>query len=68
MTPERHTERRRDLSISYNKVGDIVSSQGNLGGALASYRAGLAIREALAKADPSNGVASRSVDVLQQGG
>jgi tetratricopeptide (TPR) repeat protein len=49
-----HAEWQRDLSISYNKVGDILLQQGQLKEALKSYRDSLAIRERLATADPSN--------------
>ena len=45
---------QRDLPVSYIKMGDILSAQGNLAEALTSYRKGLAIIESLAKADPDN--------------
>jgi tetratricopeptide (TPR) repeat protein len=45
---------QRDLSVSYNKVGDVLVAQGNLPEALKSFRYSLAIRERLAKADPTN--------------
>ena len=35
---------QRDLSVSYDKVGDVQSAQGDLAGALKSYRDSLAIR------------------------
>ena len=44
----------RDLSVSYNKMGDVLVAQGDLAGALKSYRDSLAIRDKLAKADPGN--------------
>ena len=44
----------RDLSVSYNKVGDVLVAQGKLDEALESYRQGLAIAERLATADRSN--------------
>jgi hypothetical protein len=40
--------------VSHNKVGDVRVARGDLGGALGSYEAGLAIREQLAAADRSN--------------
>jgi hypothetical protein len=40
--------------VSYEKVGDVLVSQGDLSGALKFYRDSLAIRERLAKADPGN--------------
>jgi len=45
---------QRDLSVSYNKVGDVQSAQGDLAGALKTYRESLAIIEQFAKQDPSN--------------
>jgi tetratricopeptide (TPR) repeat protein len=45
---------QRDLSVSYNKVGDVLVDQGNLPEALKSFRDGLAIAERLAQADPGN--------------
>jgi tetratricopeptide (TPR) repeat protein len=44
----------RDLSVSYNKLGDVLVAQGDLAGALKPYRDSLAIRDKLAKADPGN--------------
>ena len=38
---------QRDLAISYDNVGDVQVKQGDLAGTLKSYRAGLAIRQAL---------------------
>jgi hypothetical protein len=43
-----------DLSLSYNRIGDVLVAQGNLTGALQAYRDSLAIRERLAKIEPSN--------------
>ena len=34
---------QRDLSVSHDKIGDVLVAQGNLPGALAAYRDGLAI-------------------------
>jgi hypothetical protein len=44
----------RGLSVSYDRVGDVLVAQGNLPEALKSFRDGLAIRDRLAKADPGN--------------
>jgi tetratricopeptide (TPR) repeat protein len=52
-----------NLSISYNKVGDVRVAQGNLQDALVSYRAGLTAIETLAKAYPDNADALREVAV-----
>ena len=45
---------QRDLSVSYDKVGDVLVAQGQLEGALKAFRDGLAIRDGSAKADPAN--------------
>lgn len=45
---------QRDLSVSYNNIGDAQQAQGDLAGALESYRADLAIAEKLAAQDASN--------------
>jgi hypothetical protein len=49
-----NSEWQHDLSISYERVGDVLSAQGDLAGALKSYRDRLEIRERLAERDPSN--------------
>jgi tetratricopeptide (TPR) repeat protein len=45
---------QRDLSVSFNKVGDVLVAQGNLPEALKSYRDSLAIADRLARSDPGN--------------
>ena len=45
---------QRDLSVSQEKIGDVLVAQGNLPAALESYRAAHAIFDRLAKADPGN--------------
>jgi len=45
---------QRDLSASYNNIGDVLVAQGNLADALKSFRDSLAIRERLAQADQAN--------------
>ena len=45
---------QRDLSVSHEKVGDVQLAQGDLAGALTSYRDSLAIADRLAKSDPGN--------------
>ena len=45
---------QRDLSMSYDTIGDVLVAQGNLPEALQSFRAGLDIRERLAKSEPDN--------------
>jgi tetratricopeptide (TPR) repeat protein len=49
-----NTEWQRDLTVSYNKVGDVLVAQGKLDEALKSYRDSLAIAERLAASDRSN--------------
>ncbi|MGE0645457.1 MAG: DUF4062 domain-containing protein [Nitrospira sp.] len=56
-----NTEWQRDLSVSQNKIGDVLVAQGDGPGALTSFRKGLAIREGLAARDPAN--AQWQVDV-----
>ena len=41
------------LTVAYDKVGDMLRRQGKLADALATYNAAFAIRDRLAKADPS---------------
>lgn len=45
---------QRDLSVSHNKLGDVLRDQGDGAAALRSYRDALAIAERLAAADPGN--------------
>jgi tetratricopeptide (TPR) repeat protein len=45
---------QRDLSVSHDRIGDVLSAQGRLDDAGTAYRASLAIREALAAADATN--------------
>jgi hypothetical protein len=49
-----NTEWQRDLSVSHNKIGDVLMAQGDGPGALGAYQASLAIAEALARRDPAN--------------
>ena len=54
---------QRDLSVSYEKIGDVQVAQGDLAGALKSYRDSLAIRDRLAKSDPGNAGWQRDLSV-----
>ena len=54
---------QRDLSVSYNKVGDVQGAQGDLAGALKSYHDSLAIRQTLAKQEPRNAGLQRDLSV-----
>jgi len=49
-----NAEWQRDLSVIYERLGEVQQAQGDLAGALASYRQGLTIREKLARQDPGN--------------
>ena len=49
--------------MSYDKVGDVQSAQGDLAGALKSYRDSLGIAEKLAKQDPGNAGWQRDLSV-----
>ncbi len=53
----------RDLSVSFEKIGDVLGAQGQLEAALQSYRDSLAIAELLAKADPGNAEWQRDLSV-----
>jgi hypothetical protein len=67
---------QRDLLVSDIKVGDVQVAQGDLAGALKSYRDGLAIADRPAKSDPGNAVRQRDLsashskiaDVLRRAG
>jgi tetratricopeptide (TPR) repeat protein len=61
----RHTGDERDLSVSQNRIGDVLVAQGDRAGALAAYRAALAIAEALARRDPANTEWQRDLSVSQ---
>ena len=58
-----NTEWQRDLSVSHNKIGDVLVAAGEREGALNSYRAGLAIAETLARRDPGNTEWQRDLSV-----
>jgi len=54
---------QRDLSVSYERLGDVQQAQGDLAGALASYRQSLTIREKLTQQDPGNAEWQRDLSV-----
>ena len=54
---------QRDLSISYQRVGNVQMAQGDLPAALTSYQAAFAIADRLAKSDPSNAGWQRDLSV-----
>lgn len=53
----------RDRSVALNELGDVLSAQSDLPGALKNYQEGLDIARALAKDDPSNAERRRDVAV-----
>ena len=61
----KRTRDERDLSVSQNKIGDVLSAQGDLNGALEVYRTGLTIAETLARRAPANMEWQRDVEVSQ---
>jgi hypothetical protein len=54
---------QRDLSLSHDRVGDMLARQGSVAGALESYRASLDVPERVAKQDPQNAEAQRALSV-----
>jgi len=48
------TNYQRDLSISYDRIGDVLVAAGHREEALAAYQKALAIGDKLAAADPGN--------------
>jgi hypothetical protein len=52
---------QRDLSFSYDNVGDVLVKQGKLGEALDAYQQSLAIRQILAEQDKSNPDSQRAL-------
>ena len=58
---------QRDLSVSHEKIGDVLRAQGNLTAALESYQASLAIAERLARRRPGQcRLAARPVGVARK--
>ncbi|MCP4698726.1 MAG: tetratricopeptide repeat protein, partial [Gammaproteobacteria bacterium] len=54
---------QRDLSVSYERLGDVQISLGNTDAALAHYQKALEIRERLAAADLSSAAAQRDLSM-----
>jgi Flp pilus assembly protein TadD len=61
-----NAQAQRDLSISYNQLGQMMVAVGNLGEAERFYRDGLAILARLAEADPSNVANVGAVEELRR--
>jgi hypothetical protein len=60
-----NTAWQRDLSVSQNKIGDVLRAQGDLAGALLSCRPGLAIAERLTARDGRNTAWQRDLSAGQ---
>jgi tetratricopeptide (TPR) repeat protein len=58
-----NTQWQRDLSVSHDRIGDVLVAQGDGPGALLAYRNSLGIAEALAARDPANTQWQRDVSV-----
>ena len=58
-----NAEWQRDLSVSFNKIGDVQRGAGDLEGALKAYQDSLAIREKLAAQDAGNAEWQRDLSV-----
>ena len=54
---------QRDLSVSYDRIGDVQRAQGDLPSALSSYKQGLEIAQKLAARDPANTEWQRDLSV-----
>jgi serine/threonine-protein kinase len=54
---------KRDLSVTYDKLGDVHLRLGATDQALRAYQKGLELREALAKADPRDAQARRDLSI-----
>jgi hypothetical protein len=46
--------RKRDLSVSHNKIGDVLRLIGEFSDALKSFEASISIRDRLAETEPAN--------------
>jgi tetratricopeptide (TPR) repeat protein len=57
---------QRDLSLSQNRIGEILAAQGDLAGALQSYEASLAIRQWLVEADPTGAAVQHDLSVTEE--
>lgn len=57
------TQWQRGISVSHNRIGNMLLAQGDGPGALAAFRKGLAIAETLAARDPANTMGQRDISV-----
>jgi len=58
-----NADRQRDLSVSQDNIGNVLSAQGDLTGALTAFRASLEICQRLAADDPGNADRQRDLSV-----
>ena len=58
---------KRDLSLSDDKIGDVLFAQGKLPGAREYFRAALALRKSIATADPTSREWERNISVTWHG-
>ena len=56
-------EKQRDLSVSFNNLGNVSVAAGDLAAARAYYEQGLALRRTLADADPASAEMQRDLGV-----
>ena len=56
----------RDRGVAFNELGNVLVGQGDRAGALAAYRKGLAIREALAARDAANTDGQRDLSISHE--
>jgi tetratricopeptide (TPR) repeat protein len=54
---------QRDVSVSHNRIGDVLRAQGNLPAALDVFKTSLSIAERLSKSDPGNAGWQRDLSV-----
>ena len=60
---ETHAESQRDLSVSFNKLGDVYTTLGRTEEALQQFEKGLEIAQRLAQADPSDSQKQRDLSI-----
>jgi hypothetical protein len=58
-----NSEWQQNLSVSQEKVGDLLRAPGDLNGALQAYRESISLRKRLAAADPTNASWQRDLSV-----
>jgi tetratricopeptide (TPR) repeat protein len=63
LTAARDAGFQPNIAASYDRIGDVLVAQGDLPGALVEFRAGMAIRKALADADAGNAGWRRDLSV-----